>query len=800
MGDYNIDFNPPDVFNNTKWTDVIKDFGLHQFVKCPTRVTKTSSTIIDHIYSSSKTRITETVVPSLSISDHYPVAFTLGSDNCDSKMQKDHMTISYRSFKNFDLHAFIHDIYKSNINIVETVNDSNKALDLLYKILNSALQTHAPMKSKRVKRYQQPGWYSDEIKQARIMRDKYKARKEWDLYKIWRNKCLSIIKKSKKTFFNDAVKRNRNPKVLWENIKMLSNDNKQSATLPKCLKVNDVIIDSKQQVAEELNRHFVNIAKVIEKTEFNTEHFINLKQYAESKLKGVSFNIDFINPQEVSVLINKLNANKACGLDKIGANILKMCKDVLAIPLASIINTIISSGIFPDKLKAAGVIPLHKGGDKGDPNNYRPISLLPTVSKIIERHVANQLHKFMEKTDIINHHQSGFRKHHSCQTALIRIVDSWLSALDEGNVIGTVFLDFKKAFDLVDHKILLHKLKLYNFSNDALTFFESYLSKRTQLIAVDGVTSNMLKVTSGVPQGSILGPLLFLFYVNDLPLELCSETDMYADDTTLHIKGRNKDDIQSNLQLDLFKTQNWCNVNNMAINPTKTTCMIIGSRYRLKTSNGLSLFIDKTGIENVESQKLLGIHIDNKLTWKTHIDKVCKKLVSKLFLLKRIQYFLTPEMKQLFYNAYITPTFDYGCITWHNANKKEVNRVLKLQKRIARIVNNCEKSTSTDYIFKQYKWLTFPNRCKYFIGLMVYKSVHNLTPTYINELVTFSTNKTYSLRSQARKDITHKRAHTTYLQKTFSYSSMAIWNQIPTNIRNSSSINMFKSQSINTPM
>ena len=296
----------------------------------------------------------------------------------------------------------------------------------------------------------------------------------------------------------------------------------------------------------------------------------------------------------------------------------------------------------------------------------------------------------------------------------------------------------------------------------------------------------------GVPQGSILGPLLFLIYVNDLPLELKTETDMYADDTTLSKIGTNLNEIQLELQSDIDTARDWCNKNNMAINPSKTTCMTIGSRQKLNGLNELKLSVDDINIVNVESQKLLGIHIDNNLTWKTHIDKTCKKLVSKLFLLKRIQYYLTFEMKQLFYNAYITPIFDYGCVTWQRANTADISRIIKLQKRSARIILNEGINTPSSEMFKTLDWLTFPNRCNYFTGLIVYKSLHNLTPVYINDLISFSSNENYDLRSQSRNDISHKRPNTNYLKKTFGYCSMDVWNRIPNEIRQIRNINTFK--------
>ena len=552
------------------------------------------------------------------------------------------------------------------------------------------------------------------------------------------------------------------------------------------------MMEGKQNVADALNTHFVNIAKAINRVSWLDSNFTSLKSYTDMKLENKTFKFKYVTTIDVENMIKQLDSNKSTGADGIGPNILKLCKNYLIIPITAIINNCISKSIFPDKLKIASVIPIHKGGSREDPNNYRPISILPTISKLFERHIAIQLKTFFNDTDILYKHQSGFRESHSCQTALIRLVDSWLTDIDSGNSVGTIFLDLKKAFDLVDHDILLHKLKLYHFSNSALKLFQSYLSKRTQFVKMGGVCSTSSTINSGVPQGPILGPLLFLLYVNDLPLCIKSNADMYADDTTIHQAGKNFVEIQETLQTDLDNVNRWCSFNNMAINPKKTTCMILCTRHSSKMNTKLNLTIGGHAIQNVTTQKLLGVVIDKCLTWKPHIDMICSKLSSKLFLLRRIENYLSLDMKKMFYTGYITPIYDYGCITWKYANKTEFKRLNQFQKRFACTILRKSRRDNSRELFKQLDWLPISNRIEYFTGLMVYKSIHNLAPLYMSQLLRLADNNHYNLRSKTHRDIAQIKPRTNHMKCTFSYSGMKTWNAIPLDIRNIKHYQRFK--------
>ena len=501
---------------------------------------------------------------------------------------------------------------------------------------------------------------------AILERNYCKSKGDHDRYKLLRNKTASLIKESKREFFNEAIKENKNPKIIWKNLKEISNLNhNENILFPQKIIKDGEEIENKLSIVNELNKHFVNIANIVTKMKFEENNFTSLKTNLDSLLQNIEFDIEFITPFAVRKIIDKFDVNKATGLDRIGPSILKYCGDAITPSIAAIINNSISTGVFPEKLKNARVIPIFKGGYKEDTENYRPISILPTISKIFERHIADQIHTYFHQTNIIHETQSGFRKHHSTHTALTRLIDAWINDIDSGKIVGTVFLDLRKAFDLVDHKILIHKLKLYHFSNRSVNLFKSYLANRHQSVIIGNIQSEELTMQSGVPQGSILGPLLFLLYINDIALSCKNlNIDLYADDSTMFKSGFDLSEIQSHLQTNLDNIARWCTYNNMSLHPKKTKCMIIGSKHMLQRSDQLSLKVNGTNLDNVNVQKVLGVFVDNNLNWHAHIDYVCKQINNKISLLKHILYYLSDEMKVLFYNSYIIPVFDYCCTVW----------------------------------------------------------------------------------------------------------------------------------------
>ncbi|MCG8048030.1 MAG: reverse transcriptase domain-containing protein, partial [Candidatus Thiodiazotropha endolucinida] len=699
MGDFNIDFT---ACSNNKWLNMIQLFDLTQLIIQPTRITQTTSTIIDHVYTSHPENITESFVSNFSLSDHLPICFTRKVNS--KPLKKEHTTISYRCFKEFNeglfLNELTNDLNTFSTNLSNVDDDFSKWFSLVLKHLNIL----APIKTKRVKSKRLPDWNTPEITLMQKQRDISKRLKQWEDYRKYRNKTRQLIRQAKRKYFSESIANTKDVKHIWKHLRSVNNKSTASPyNLPDELVINNERITTPDLISCELNKYFATIAEFLNKDNNNISPIDahRIKDYIDSKVPcDISFNIPFISTEQVSSFIGKLDTSKSTGLDCLGPRILKMAAHCVSPSIAMLINKSITTGQFPTHLKLAKVFPIFKGGTKTDPSNYRPISILPTVSKIFEKHVNQHLMGYLNKYNILHENQSGFRQKHSCQTALIKLIDNWMECIDNGDVVGTLFLDFRKAFDLVDHDILVNKLSLYKVSPLALDWFKSYLHCRMQAIESKDGVSDLSHVRSGVPQGSILGPTLFLVYINDLPLYLnYTSSDFFADDTTIHTNNKDVNTIELKLQRDLEGAKLWSDQNKMQINYSKTTCMTVGTRQKLNDSRPLNLIVDTIHIENVSKQKLLGIFIDANLTWSAHIDYLCSTISSKISLLRQLAVYVPTEVLKLFYQGYIIPLLDYGCVTWGTTSATNIERLEKLQKRAARIILRAEFTTPSAEMF-----------------------------------------------------------------------------------------------------
>ncbi|MEW8547445.1 MAG: reverse transcriptase family protein [Candidatus Thiodiazotropha sp.] len=570
------------------------------------------------------------------------------------------------------------------------------------------------------------------------------------------------------------------------------------------INLNDRIVSNEVDIANAFNTYFATVASQL-KEPIKASNFSSLKEHINSNVPSDTFfDIPEINTSFVRKFLTTLDCTKATGLDDIGPRLLKIAPDILSGSIAFIVNKSLISGIFPDIWKEAKVNPVFKSGSKDDVNNYRPISILPTLSKLIEKWINTKFMSFLNGHKLFHQRQSGFRSGHSTESALTLMIDSWLKAINDGKLVGCVMVDFRKAFDLVDHKILMHKLRLYKCSEKALSWFESYLTNRNQSVIISGTKSSKEPITYGVPQGSILGPLLFLIFINDLPLELkntVASTDLYADDTTLYDVQLDRQILENNLQHALNVLDNWCKENGMVLNTDKTKVMLITSRQKranLKDKN-ISLKYNDFDLKITCSDKILGVHIDENLMWNDQFQFLTRKVSSNLWLLSQIRSYLSIEHRLLFYNAYIKTHFDYCSIIWGNSSNINLSKITKLQRRACKIILGSEY-TNLEEARARLKILSFDESVFLQKAKTMYKIVYDIAPQYLSDLFQLrgtNANDTVNLRSISNMNLIIPKPKINLFKNSLSYSGALVWNSIPLEIKKAPTLKLFVNRCTN---
>ena len=650
--------------------------------------------------------------------------------------------------------------------------------------------------TKRVRRKASP-WLTRDFKLLIIKRDKAKliAHKQndsklWSEYKSLRNQCNREIKNSKKRFYHAKFSdHSSNPKEIWKTINSITGRSQKDPIINEINVDETHCINNQDEIADFLNCHFTNIgprlaAKLPTATKaFN--HFINPASSV--------FQLTYINPSDVLNLLKNLVTNKSAGLDRIPNKLLKIAADIIAEPLCLLFNISIASGCIPSDWKIAKVFPLHKGNSKTNPNNYRPISILSSISKVMERLVYNQLCSYLTENKLLNKYQSGFRSLHSTATALLDATNQWYFNIDNGLVTSVIFLDLAKAFDTIDHNILLEKLRLCGVNDNSIPWFKAYLTGRQQRCQVNGFLSKGKPISCGVPQGSILGPLLFLIYINDLPCSLnCSKARMFADDTNITVTANCFSDLENMVNNELESIEQWLIANKLSLNVVKTEYLLVCSNHKAaQLTFPLRIRLGDDPIKRVKAAKSLGVYIDEHLSWSNHIDYIAKKISSGIAGLKQIRPFVPTEVLINIFKSLVLPYFDYCDVVWAGLNKGLSDRIDKLYNRAARIITQSDWETRSVDILKMPQWDTLGVRRHQHSAIVMHKIIHNKAPEYLTEVFNpMCDSIVYNLRD-SNYNLTLQKPKTESLKKSFSYRGAKLWNSLPNSIKSKQSLEPF---------
>ena len=829
MGDTNLDFikwndcrQPGSQHSNRlqKLSNIMFDkifpYGFVQLVQVPTRFWPGQEPSgLDHWYSNRPGKISEIQVKNVGASDHRLILGTRYSKSVISKPK----VIKKRSFKNFKPTEFIEAVHSISWWEIYISEDAEEASKIFKKKINEILDKMAPVKTFQIRNKYAP-WLSSDLKAEIKKRDiaqreaqETNTDTKWKEFKKIRNSVNNKLKGAKKSWQKNKMKEyTLDSRSTWKHVKSCLGWS--TGGPPTKLFHNGIIHSKPSDLAEIMNSFFITKIRNLRNNlpACCTDPLNPVRNIMQQKT--CSFTFQPVHPDVIGKIIDKMKASKTCGVDNIDSYIIKLAKNDLLPVITHLVNLSIMCKTFPSQWKSAKVIPLHKKEETILPQNYRPVALLPIVSKILERAVFVQVIDYFESNHLLHPSHHGFRSKHNTCTALLQMFDTWLDAMENDNLSAVIMLDLSAAFDVVDHDILIQKLQLYGVDDDALTWFRSYLTNRSQQVLIEGSLSKSLFLDAGVPQGSVLGPLLYIIFTNDLPeavhdhlaednsmynihCQTCGSICSFADDSSITVSRADPAELDQVVDMKYKQVEEYMSANKLVLNSNKTHLLIMTTPYRHRNQGSFGITLN-TGAEIIQpsySEQLLGGFVSNDFKFNNHLKdnekSLFKSLTSRVNALAKISILSPFKTRKMFANATVISKLIYLIQWWGGCSDYLINFLQILQNRAGRLVTKHGQYTPNRVVLHQCGWLSVRQLVHYHSLLLLFKVKLQAKPEYLKAV--FTTEFPYRTRLATGMGIRRgDRNNYDVTKRSFVSRTTTLWNELPTSIRSANSIDQFK--------
>ena len=791
--DQNFDYLKIDIVKATsdlldRW---IADSIIPTITK-PTRVTHQSATLIDNIYVRDSNMNVHSGIICSNISDHFPVFCFVGKKRLPGK-QTEPFKFTYRPMTAESVNQISRHIRDTDWTYLINL-DTTDAFTEFSAYLNDVIHQFIPEKSVNIqpKHIIREKWMTKGLmKSSRTMNKLYRkcsGKKKTDQcsikYAEYRN-CYNKLKKNAKTaHYSQLFSQFKNDsKETWKLLRTILCKTNDKTVVSTTFKYNGKQITDPNSIANHFCDYFTDIgpqyANKIPSSLHSYPHYLAMKQTANSK----SIFLSPTDQNEIMDILKSLKPKKSCGHDNISTDFLKKIGADISVPISILVNKSLSDGIVPDSEKLAKVVPIYKAKEKSDFSNYRPISLLTSLSKVLEKVVHKRTYHFLQQNDIFYRSQYGFRNSRSTIDAITKFVNDSITSLEAKESTISVFLDLSKAFDTIDHTILIKKLEFYGIRGQPLNWFRSYLSDRKQFVHYQNSNSGQQNMSCGVPQGSVLGPLLFIIYTNDLPACLDNtKSILFADDTTIYMSNKNIDHLYQLVNADLNRLNDWFKANKLSLNVGKTNFMLISNLRNVKNNKHV-LKIGDSVIERKQCVKFLGVYIDEHLAWHEHIQACKSKLISALYAICRVKYIVPTESLDALYYSLAYPHLSYGIALWGATYATHMNKLVVLQKKILRALTHAGYNEHTHPLFVKTGILKLNDIYTLEVAKFMHKYINNSLPEALSDTF-IHTNSIHEHFTRQHHSLRPPKYRLSISYRSILCKGPIVWNSIPSPLQN----------------